>query len=108
VVALTRIEAQKRRVQMDTQLSEGLPVVCCASVQLQQVILNLVMNALEAMEAAPRRLLRIASGLSKPGVVRVSVADSGPGIAATDVFFFKQKTVYEIGQWLEFRRVLFR
>jgi len=85
VVALTRIEAQKRRVQMDTQLSEGLPLVACASVQMQQVILNLVMNALEAMEAAPRRLLRIASGLSKPGVVRVSVADSGPGIAATDV-----------------------
>jgi len=85
VVALTRIEAQKRDVQIEMQLSDDLPLVGCAPVQLQQVILNLVMNAIEAMESSPRRLLRIASGLIKPGVVQVSVADSGPGIAAANL-----------------------
>jgi signal transduction histidine kinase len=85
VVALIRIEAQKRDVQIDMQLGDGMPMVECASVQLQQVILNLVMNAIEAMESAPRRVLRIASGLAKPGVAHVSVADTGPGVAAADV-----------------------
>ena len=82
VVALTRIEAQKRDVRIDMRLSDDLPQVGCAAVQLQQVVLNLVMNAIEAMEKAPRRVLLIASARAKPDVVHVSVADSGPGVAA--------------------------
>ena len=85
VVALTRIEAQNRNVQMDTRLSESLPLVGCDPVQVQQVILNLVMNAIEAMQSAPTRVLRIASGLTRPGVVHVSIGDSGPGVATADV-----------------------
>jgi signal transduction histidine kinase len=85
VVALTRIEAQNRGVQVETRLSENLPLVGCDPVQVQQVILNLVMNAIEAMQSAPQRVLRIATALAKPGAVRVSVADTGPGVAAADI-----------------------
>ena len=85
VVALTRIEAQNRNVQMETRLSESLPLVGCDPVQLQQVILNLVMNAIEAMQSAPTRVLRIASDLTRPGVVHVSIGDTGPGVATADV-----------------------
>ena len=85
VVALTRIEAQNRSVQMDTRLSESLPLVGCDPVQVQQVILNLVMNAIEAMQSAPTRMLHIASELTRPGVVHVSIGDTGPGVATADV-----------------------
>jgi signal transduction histidine kinase len=85
VVALTRIEAQKGDVQVETRLSENLPLVACDPVQVQQVILNLVMNAVEAMQSAPQRVLRIASALTKSGALHVSVEDSGPGVAPADI-----------------------
>jgi two-component system sensor kinase FixL len=49
-------------------------------VQIQQVVLNLVRNALEAMELVDRRELRIATG-ARNGMAEVTVTDSGPGIA---------------------------
>jgi signal transduction histidine kinase len=85
VVALTRIEAQNRDVQVETRLSESLPLVACDRVQVQQVILNLVMNAIEAMQSAPQRVLCIASALTKSGGVHVSVADTGPGVFHVDI-----------------------
>jgi len=85
VLALTRIEAQNRNVQIEMRLSESLPPTGCDPVQVQQVVLNLVMNAIEAMQSAPQRALRIVSELTNPGVVHVSVADTGPGVAAADV-----------------------
>ena len=85
VLALTRIEAQNRNVQIEMQLSEDLPLIGCDPVQVQQVVLNLVMNAIEAMQSAPQRVLRIVSELARPDVVHVSVADTGPGVAAADV-----------------------
>jgi C4-dicarboxylate-specific signal transduction histidine kinase len=84
VLTLTRIEAQNRNVQIETRLGENLPLVGCDPVQVQQVILNLVMNAIEAMQSTPQRVLRVVSALTKPGVVHVSVADTGPGVAEAD------------------------
>jgi signal transduction histidine kinase len=50
-------------------------------VQLQQVILNLIVNAAEAMRAVQGRALRIQSNRTAAGTIRVSIADTGPGIS---------------------------
>ena len=68
---------------MRTQLAEGLPPNEGDRVQLRQVILNLIINAIEAMggsNEAPRDLL-VSSEKAEPGGVLVAVRDSGPGLA---------------------------
>jgi PAS domain S-box-containing protein len=83
VVALTHAEAAKNRVSVRTQFAEGLPPIECDRVQLQQVILNLIVNAIEAMSGpndAPRDLLVITEK-GEPDGVLVAVRDSGPGLA---------------------------
>ena len=83
VVALTHGEAAKNGVSLRTRLAEGLPVIEGDRVQLQQVILNLIVNAVEAMSGqneAPRELL-IGSEKADPDGVLVAVRDSGPGLA---------------------------
>jgi PAS domain S-box-containing protein len=84
VVALTRSETKKNKVAVQTNLSEGLPLVRADRVQLQQVILNLIMNAIEAMSAsdAGSRGLLISSAKSASDDVTVEVQDSGPGFPA--------------------------
>ncbi|MGH7846768.1 MAG: PAS domain-containing sensor histidine kinase, partial [Candidatus Binatia bacterium] len=82
VIALARSEIQRNNIALETQLSEQVPVVLADRVQLQQVILNLVMNAIEAMSGlsnGPRELL-IRSGTNESKQVVISVQDSGPGI----------------------------
>jgi signal transduction histidine kinase len=82
VIALSLGDLQKGRVILQTELTEGLPSVLGNRVQLQQVILNLVMNASEAMSGItdhPRRLL-IQTGRSVDNCVWLTVQDSGIGI----------------------------
>jgi signal transduction histidine kinase len=83
VIELTRGAAVKSRVSVQTELAEGLPVIQGDRVQLQQVILNLIMNAVEAMSGTrdDARELLISTGRADPGGVLVSVRDSGPGLA---------------------------
>jgi PAS domain S-box-containing protein len=86
VIALTRTEAANNRVLVRTQLAEGLPRVQGDRVQLQQVLLNLVINAIEAMrdvDEEERELL--ISTRHEPDGVSVEVRDSGPGFAAADL-----------------------
>ncbi|WP_171947805.1 PAS domain-containing protein [Bradyrhizobium erythrophlei] len=81
VIVLGRNAIIKNRVWVQTRLAEGLCPVHGDRVQLQQVILNLLLNAIEAMggvEAAPRELL-ISTKQDHTGVL-VAVQDSGPGI----------------------------
>jgi C4-dicarboxylate-specific signal transduction histidine kinase len=81
VLALARGELVKHAVSAQTQLSNDLPLIEGDRVQLQQVILNLVMNAVEAMSGTserPRDLL-ISTGREGPSDVFVAVEDSGPG-----------------------------
>jgi signal transduction histidine kinase len=80
VVVLGRHEIQKYQIELRTELDERLPSVTANEVQLQQVILNLLTNAIEAMHFAQPRMLRIQSRLSKPDVVHVSIEDTGIGI----------------------------
>jgi C4-dicarboxylate-specific signal transduction histidine kinase len=75
-------EAQRKNVDLRTELQARLPAVVADRVQLQQVILNLMVNGIEAMagpDAEPKSLL-IRSGLSNPRELSVSVGDSGPGV----------------------------
>jgi PAS domain S-box-containing protein len=83
IVELTRGEMTNNAVSVKLQLAESLPAVQGDRVQVQQVILNLLINAIEAMSAmseGPRELL-ISTGESEPGDVLVAVRDSGPGLA---------------------------
>ena len=83
VVVITRGEAEKNGVSVETQLTEELPLVLGLRVRLQQVILNLVINAIEAMSgvgSGPRELLIRTK--SEPNSVSVTVQDSGPGLDA--------------------------
>jgi PAS domain S-box-containing protein len=82
VILLGRSAISKNEVVVQTRLAEGLFPVQGDRVQLQQVILNLVLNAVEAMgvvEAGPRELL-ISTEQTEANGVLVAVRDSGPGI----------------------------
>jgi PAS domain S-box-containing protein len=83
VVALTRGEAVKNGVSVQTELIDGLPLIEGDRVQLQQVILNLIINAFEAMSGISEgvRELLISTRKAEPDGVLVAVRDSGPGLA---------------------------
>ena len=80
VLAIVRIDLQKNGVELQTQLAEKIFVVEGDRVQLQQVVLNLVMNAIEAMQSVQPRVLTVKSNQSKPEMVHVSIQDTGTGI----------------------------
>jgi signal transduction histidine kinase len=86
VLALVRGEAVKNGVSVQTELAEGLPLILGDRVQIQQVLLNLIINALEAMTVREEaRELLISSRKSDTGGVRVAVRDSGPGLGQADL-----------------------
>jgi PAS domain S-box-containing protein len=81
VVALTRDAVRTNEISLETALAQDLPAVEGDRVQLQQVILNLVINAIEAMSAVDDRQRELAIRSAKHGqALRVEVLDSGPGI----------------------------
>jgi C4-dicarboxylate-specific signal transduction histidine kinase len=80
VLAIAWIDLQKNGVELLTQLGERVLVVEGDKVQLQQVILNLVMNAIEAMQSVQPRILQVKSNRGNPEMVHVSIEDTGAGI----------------------------
>ena len=80
VLAIVRHELHKHGVELRTELDQSLPALEGDKVQLQQVVLNLVMNAIEAMQSVAPRILSIRSCVSKPNFVHVAVEDTGAGI----------------------------
>ncbi|WP_213285898.1 ATP-binding protein [Bradyrhizobium sp. sGM-13] len=87
MVVLTRSEVLKHGILLQTDLAPGLPMVKGDRTQLQQVILNLILNAIEAMDGVDQRAgaLRISSEREVAGGVLVTVRDSGPGLDPADV-----------------------
>ena len=84
VLALLRVDLQKDGVRVETRLDDQLPAVIGDPVQLQQVILNLIVNAADAMRGVERRLLKIETSWTPSGMIRVSIEDTGPGIRDAD------------------------
>jgi PAS domain S-box-containing protein len=82
VIALAQYQLRRSEILVDTQIGSSLPLVRGDRVQLQQVLLNLIINAIEAMteiKERPRELW-IMSGSDGPDTVTVEVRDSGTGL----------------------------
>jgi len=83
MIELTRGEAVNNGVSMRTKLADGLPIIQADRVELQRVLLNLIVNAIEAMSGvdSESRELLITTGQAEPNGVLVALKDSGPGLA---------------------------
>ena len=81
-LALALVGVRQRGVRASLELDHTLPPVLVDQVQIQQVVLNLVRNAVEAMEQVERRELTVGTRtIPQQGVAEVIVADTGRGIA---------------------------
>jgi PAS domain S-box-containing protein len=81
-LALVRVEVESQHVSIRTELSAELPQVSANQVQLRQVLVNLIMNAVDAMSTVENRgrVLRIKTEVNKLNSVLITVEDSGTGI----------------------------
>ena len=81
-IELVSSELQHHKVDVDLKLTETLPAVRVDPVQIQQVILNLVRNSIDAMQCQPahKRHILISTLINRPGSIEVTVTDSGPGL----------------------------
>ncbi|MDD1517281.1 HAMP domain-containing protein [Bradyrhizobium sp. WBAH42] len=85
VIAMVRSEAVRHGISVQMQFAEDLPQIEGERIQLQQVLLNLILNAVEAMNSLEdgKRELQISTERDVAGSVLVAVRDSGPGIEPT-------------------------
>ena len=86
-LALLHSELVDRKIKVETELDEGLTFVSGDPVQLQQVLLNLMMNSMEAMANTPasKRLLGIVTRMTKDGGIEARISDRGPGIGSNEL-----------------------
>ena len=104
VSALAESDARQHTVQLSLELADGLPSVEVDGIQIQQVLFNLIHNAVEsfaAVSAGDRRIV-VRTRQHAPGEIEVSVADSGPGVepAIVDRMFDPYCTTKEQGTGL--------
>jgi signal transduction histidine kinase len=87
VLAVVRGELVDHQVSLQSELSDRLPTILAARTQLQQVLLNLVMNAIDAMNSVinRERVLIVKSEIGESGGVKITVEDSGTGIDPSHV-----------------------
>jgi two-component system sensor kinase FixL len=83
--ALALTGTGQARVDMDIQLDPAVDPVWVDRIQVQQVLLNLVRNAIDAMGRQSRQRIEIRSRTADEGSIEISVADNGPGIAAAQL-----------------------
>jgi two-component system sensor kinase FixL len=83
VVRMVHGDALRRGISLTLDIAPGLPWVHGERVQLQQVLLNVLLNSFEAVEACPveDRVVMIGAALDGPTMIRVAVRDRGPGLA---------------------------
>ncbi|MFJ3681737.1 AAA family ATPase [Pseudomonas sp. NPDC090208] len=86
VIEITRGQAVKNRCSINVSLQKGVPPIKADRVELQQVLINLVINALEAMASLDddQRELSISTNAGDDGNVSVTVSDTGPGFSSLD------------------------
>jgi signal transduction histidine kinase len=79
-------DLQAHGISLTTQFEHNLPQVKAEPTQLQQVIFNLIKNAIDAMDGVPRgeRHLRLVTGFDRKSIVSLYIQDSGPGINPED------------------------
>src|SRR4029453_11696233 len=82
VIALARSERHRNRVSLQTQLGDSLPLLLADRVQLQQVVLNLIVNGIEAMNRSSegKRELGVSTEREGSNRVLIAVRDSGVGL----------------------------
>ncbi|MDE3177840.1 MAG: PAS domain S-box protein [Pseudomonadota bacterium] len=80
--ALGLVGAREKGVALKFELDPAHDALFADRIQIQQVLVNLLRNGLDAMDASERRELAVSSRLVAPGVLEIAVADTGPGIAA--------------------------
>jgi signal transduction histidine kinase len=81
MVALLWVEANRHKISMNTDLAAEIPMILSDRVQLQQVLMNLMLNAIEAMKETGG-FLSVKSQLNQEGLLQISVSDTGPGLSA--------------------------
>ncbi len=79
--ALALVGTRAEGVKVEMRLSSDAPVAVMDKVQVQQVLVNLIRNAVEAMTGGPRRELVISTARAGSAQVEVAIADTGPGLA---------------------------
>jgi PAS domain S-box-containing protein len=81
VVLLVRTEVRRRGIRVETKPGDDVPLVLGDKVHLQQVLLNLFLNGMDAMANVPgERRLTVRTGVNGSGSVAIAVSDTGPGI----------------------------
>lgn len=85
VVTIGQLNMRRQGIELETQLGEDIPLIRGHRVQLQQVLLNLVLNAIESMERSSTKRLFIRSTRSSSGGVCVAVQDTGIGLSPGDI-----------------------
>ncbi|MEE9229544.1 MAG: PAS domain S-box protein [Acidobacteriota bacterium] len=112
VVALVQRDASIRHVNLSLDLAASLPATRGDRIHLQQVLINLIVNAFDAMDSSERskRNLMLQTSMEDPDAVKVSVIDAGSGIqgdAATKIFepFFTTKSA-GLGMGLSISRTI--
>jgi C4-dicarboxylate-specific signal transduction histidine kinase len=84
-LALVREDLEKHRIRVEAELDERVPEVTGDRIQLQQVLVNLITNAIDSMAGVVgSRVLSVKSEMHDEGDVRVSVADTGMGVESRD------------------------
>lgn len=78
---LALIGARERGIQTRFDLDRRIDCVLVDKIQIQQVLINLMRNAIEAMAESPERILTLSSAPDEAGFARVTVADTGPGVS---------------------------
>jgi PAS domain S-box-containing protein len=108
VTALVHSETERHRITVRSSLDDELPKVLGHRVQLQQVALNLIMNAIEAMASVDdrARILRLAAQVGSPKDLVITIEDSGCGIETKDIdrifdrFFTTKSHGIGMGLWI--------
>jgi signal transduction histidine kinase len=85
-LGFTELQRKRASIKAETDFAEGLSAAWADPVQVQQVAVNLIANAVDAMKGVQgrRRVLRVSTALTDEGEIRISVADNGSGVDETN------------------------
>jgi C4-dicarboxylate-specific signal transduction histidine kinase len=85
VLGLVYVDLRKLQVELQTRLEDRLPPVVANHVQVQQLVLNLMLNAMDSMRSVQPRMLTVTSRMEGPDRVEVSIEDTGTGISPANL-----------------------